>query len=300
MPWHLLFPLFSSLVFVLGMLWGKRAISAGVRPWTSTFLSNAWLAVAWSAVGLGQPDWLPMEAWGQATLVGLAFVCGQMFSFLAFQHGDVSVATPIFGVKVIMVALLLALLGDEPVEGRIWAGAILATVGVGVMQVGGRSTSHGQLTWFRAVATIVLALLSALSLSLFDVGLQLWGRRWGANQFLPVAFAAGGLLSCGFLPWCDRPQRIRDLGVSFPLGVGTFLIALQAVSMSFSLGHFGDATRINIVYALRGLWAVGLAWLLARSMGTAEAHVPPRIMGLRLLGAVLLTAAVLVALFPGD
>ncbi len=136
MPFHLLFPLFSSVVFVLGMVLGKRAISAGASPWTNTFLANVWLAVIWATIGVCRGEWLPAQAWWQAALVGLAFVGGQMFSFLAFQHGDVSVATPIFGTKVVIVALLLSVVGDEPVGTRVWIGAILASLGVAVMQRG--------------------------------------------------------------------------------------------------------------------------------------------------------------------
>lgn len=147
MPLHLLFPLFSSVVFVLGMLLGKRALAAGASPWTTTFVSNFWMAAAWAGMGVAHGELLPLAAWWQAALVGLSFVCGQMFSFLAFTHGD--------------------------------------------------------------------------------------------------------------------------------------------------------ATRINIVYATRGLWAVALTWFLARALQANEAHVPRRVMLLRLAGALLLTAAVVLSLL-GD
>ena len=327
MPVHLLFPLFSSVVFVLGMVLGKRAITAGASPWTSTFLANVWLAVIWAVIGICRGEWLPLAAWWQAALVGMAFVGGQMFSFLAFQHGDVSVATPIFGTKVVIVALLMSIAGDEPVGARVWIGAVLASLGVAVMQRGSASASSSASTsastsssasastsarqsrvglnteagprrsdGWRALATVGLALLSATSLSLFDVGVQMWARHWGANAFLPAVFVAGGLLSCGFLPWCDRPLRVHRLGVVRPLLLGTLLIAVQALSMSYSLGNYGDATRINIIYALRGLWAVGLAWWLARTLGTSEADLPARVLWWRLIGAVLLTASVAIAL----
>lgn len=322
MPVHLLFPLFSSVVFVLGMVLGKRAITAGASPWTNTFLANIWLAAIWATIGVWRGDWLPAQAWWQAALVGMAFVGGQMFSFLAFQHGDVSVATPIFGTKVVIVALFLSMVGDEPVGTRVWVGAILASLGVAVMQRGSmvsrprtispkppdvasglpenasldtRPSPVAQGLW-RTVATVGLALLSATSLSLFDVGVQRWARQWGASAFLPATFMAGGLLSCVFLPWCDRPGRVRSLGVVRPLTIGTFLIALQALSMSYSLGNYGDATRINIVYALRGLWAVGLAWFLARALGTSEANLPATVFAWRLGGALILTASVAIAL----
>ena len=73
-------------------------------------------------------------------------------------------------------------------------------------------------------------------------------------------------------------------------------MAIQAVSMSYSLSTYGDATRINIVYALRGLWGVLLAWMTARWFTANEAFLAPKVMLLRLVGAVLLTVAVVVAL----
>jgi len=151
-------------------------------------------------------------------------------------------------------------------------------------------------TWRKAAVSVGLALLSAIGMSLFDVGLQVWGRKWGATLFLPAAFGCGGIASCVFLPWVDRPRRLRELGIATPLVAGSALIAIQAMSMSYSLGRFGDATRINIVYALRGLWAVALAWLFARLMHTPESSHSVRTMLVRLLGALLLTASILVAL----
>lgn len=300
MPLHLLFPLFSSIVFVVGMMFAKYGIARGASPWTGTFLANLWLAVSWAAFGLWHGELLPLDGWWQATLVGLSFLLGQVFTYLAFQHGDVSVATPIFGVKVIIVASMVSLLARESIAGNVWIGAFLATAGVVLVQAGTRSgPAQGirpEATTRKAVLTVLMALAAATSLSLFDVGLMTWGREWGASRFLPAMFIATGVLSCAVLPWTDRPARLSELKIARPMLIGTLLMALQAMSMSWSLSEFGDATRINIVYALRGLWAVLLAWLLARSFGGGEAHHSRRIMLTRLAGAALLTASVVVAL----
>jgi hypothetical protein len=148
----------------------------------------------------------------------------------------------------------------------------------------------------RSLLTIGLALLAAVSLSLFDAGLQLWGRRWGAAVFLPAMFVCTGLWSCALLPFADRPRKLIGTPILAPLLIGTLLMAVQAMSMSWSLSRFGDATRINIVYALRGLWAVALARLLSGTFGTAERQHSRSVMLLRLIGAVLLTASVVIAL----
>ena len=113
MPLHLLFPLFSSIVFVVGMIYAKNAIARGSSPWTGTFLANFWLAVSWGVFALITGRFLPVAVWWQAALVAASFVLGQVLTYLAYKHGDVSVATPIFGVKVIMVALMVSAWANE-------------------------------------------------------------------------------------------------------------------------------------------------------------------------------------------
>ena len=44
--------------------------------------------------------------WWQPVLVALTFIAGQAFTFVALQRGDVSVATPMLGIKILLVALL--------------------------------------------------------------------------------------------------------------------------------------------------------------------------------------------------
>jgi drug/metabolite transporter (DMT)-like permease len=295
-PLHLLYPLFSSVVFVFGMLFSKQAITRGASPWTGTFLVHLWLAVIWLTAGAWSGEWLPVSHWWHAAVFGIGFLLGQLFSYFAFRYGDVSVATPVFGVKVIMVAVIAAVSAGDPIAPQVWLGAVLATIGVMLVQSG--ITLQGHRDRRRAVLTVVLALAGAASLSVFDVGLQVYGRPWGATRYLPVLFGA----TCGFsacvLPWCDRPRTLHKQRALLPVLAGSLLIATQAVTMSYSLSSFGDATRINIVYALRGLWAVLLAWILARFFGGGEARQSVRVMLSRLLGAVLLTASVVVALWP--
>jgi drug/metabolite transporter (DMT)-like permease len=199
-PLHLLFPLFSSIVFVVGMIYAKNAIARGSSPWTGTFLANFWLALSWGVFALITGRFLPVAVWWQAALVAGSFVLGQVLTYLAYKHGDVSVATPIFGVKVIMVALMVSAWANEEIPGRVWIGAVLATVGVGFVQSGTRvPTASAQHNPQKTILTIVLALGAAICMSLFDVGLQAWVFRQPnpavlATKFLPTVFVATGLL----------------------------------------------------------------------------------------------------------
>jgi len=293
---HLLFPLFSSLLFVVGAMFAKRAALRGASPYTSTVLSNLCLALFWGLFGALRAGSVSSEAWGAAAAIALAFVIGQLCTYLAFQYGDVSLATPIFGVKIIIVALLSSLLAEKAVEPRIWVASVLAAVGVGVVQASGKVARHARASARRVALTILLAVLAATSLSLFDIGLQLCGKRYGAEPFLVTMFVLTGVFSLGLLPWADRPARVREIGAVGPLAGAALLMATQAVSISYSLGQYGDATRINIVYALRGFWSVLLAWGLSRLAASPDGAHSNRTMLLRLLGAMLLMVSVVIAL----
>ena len=72
MPLHLLFPLFSSIVFVIGMIYAKNAIARGSSPWTGTFLANFWLAIFWGSFALITGRFLPIAFWWQAEGIGSA------------------------------------------------------------------------------------------------------------------------------------------------------------------------------------------------------------------------------------
>src|SRR5690606_33925709 len=78
-------------------------------------------------------------------------------------------------------------------------------------------------------------------------------------------------------------------------GWGAVLIALQAVFMGFGLSFFDDATGVNGGYASRGLWTIVLLVVLGRFLGNSERHDTGRGFLWRVLGTILLTIAILIA-----
>ena len=69
------------------------------------------------------PGWWPLSMLWQPLIGGLLFLAGQVFTFLALNSGDVSVATPVLGVKIVLVALSSVLLLPDPVPLRWWIAA---------------------------------------------------------------------------------------------------------------------------------------------------------------------------------
>lgn len=272
----------------------KQAIVRGASPWTGTFWGNQWLAIFWVLVAVVRGSLCEFDMWLPAAIIGALFVLGQLLTYLAFQVGDVSVATPVFGIKVIVVATLQSLFAGEVISGRIWIAGIMATSGVVLIQwVDSGATKRDRR---KTMLSILIAGLAAFTLSLFDVSLQAWAKDVNTYDFMPVMFGFVGLFSLVLLPKVDSVSHLKTTKSFRWMLSATILMAMQAFSMCFSLAEFGDAARINIVYALRGLWGVLLAWALAKRLQTGEAELPRIVMVRRLAGAGLLTGAVLIAI----
>lgn len=291
-PFHLGLPLIAAILFVIGLIFVKRASLDGVNPWTVTFLSNLWAALVFSSLwilgGPGQPWYMLWQPFIIATL----YVMGLVGTFNAVEHGDVSIATPVFGVKVLFVAILATFFGGQTLPLLVWGAAALAVIGIITIQW----TGGGQPK--RIFYTIFFAIFAAMSFATFDVLVQNWAPAWGAGRFLPHVYWFVGLYSVVFLPFIQKEKLVRkEIRVS--LYLGALLIACQAIFIVFTLSTFGDATRVNVMYATRGLWGVLFAWGVAKIWGGAEAHVPRRLMFIRLFGAVLLTLAVILAITAG-
>lgn len=283
-------PLGSSLLVIVGLLLLKRAQGRGVSTWTVIILVCCSSAAVFPALTLLGGTMQPASMLWQPACIGALFLAGQAFMLLAVKYGDVSIAAPVLGIKVLLVpAMGTVLIGEIP-ELQIWLAAGVATLGIGFVQVTDASIDRSAV-----LTSVVFALLGAVAMTLFDLLIQRWAPAWGAGYFLPIAFAFAALFSLPLLPLANRPAALVQQGTITILVIAALLMALQAIGMTFTLAQFGDATRVNIVYSLRGIWGVALTWLLAQQTGTAIQHPSTRTMLMRLAGALLIGVSVVLS-----
>jgi drug/metabolite transporter (DMT)-like permease len=281
----------SSILTVLGLLLLKRAQAQGTSTWTTLIVVTWTTAVAFSALTLIGGTLQPLSLVWQPAIVGALFLAGLSFTFLGVQIGDVSIVTPVQGVKVLLVPALAVLVVGDVAGTRIWLAAAIAMGGIWFIQ-----STDDTLDRSKVRISIGCALLAAVSLTFFDLLIQKWAPAWGPGYFLPIAFASTALLSLGFLNLA-RPNRqsIRSQ-LCWPLVIGALLMAVQAFGMTYTIAQFGDATRVNIVYSLRGLWGVLLTWALAKSLGLSDTLPTSSVMLKRLAGAILIGVSIVLAL----
>ena len=283
-------PFGSSLLVVIGLLILKRAQARGVTTWTSMILVCWASAAIFPLLAVMGGTMQPMTMFWQPAVAGGLFLTGQLLTFLAVERGDVSIAAPVMGVKVLLVPALTPLFVEGVLTTRIWVAAGIAVFGIALVQARDATVDRS-----RIGASVGFAFLAALTMTLFDLLLQRWAAPWGAGYFLPITFAFSAVLSLLFLPLADRPERLKELDVLRPLAIGSGIMAVQAIGMTLTLGVFGDATRVNIVYSLRGLWGVLLTWILAHRLGEGDSIASHRVMSTRLAGAALIGVAVIIA-----
>jgi drug/metabolite transporter (DMT)-like permease len=285
---HLILPLLAAVVFALGSMVFKRAFVAGANVSHALVVTNGLLGVVFLPLLTIESRPIPWDQWHLPLATAVAFVAGHVLNVVALKIGDVSLATPLLGAKVLFVGLIgWAAFGIRLSAGQ-WAAAALATAGVVVM---GLTDFHpGR----RLGVTTLLALGCAAAFALTDVMIQSWSTGFGPFNFLPLTFVALGLLSAALLPWFGGVRSLRAPRKAWGwILAATGLSGLQSILITGTIAVWQDAAGVNVVYATRGLWTVALVWFAGHWLQNTERHTAGgRVMSLRAAGAALLLLAV--------
>ncbi len=290
MPLPVLFPLLAATLYAAGAMLVKRSADLGVGVWRTAFVANI-------ACGLLFQSLLPLggtlhpELWWQPAIVAVCFVAGQWLTFISLDRGDVSVATPVLGLKIILVATLATLLGGQVLRWQLWVAAVLATGGIALLNRRGGLSAHHNVG-----RTIVTAGLAAAAYAIFDVLVQKWSPAWGPGRFLPLALGLSGVFSLVFAFRFRAPlSAIPRAAWPWLIG-GTLTMGIQSVIFVFTVANWGNAAQSNVVYSSRGLWTVVLIWVFGHWVKSREQQLGGNVLAWRLAGAVLMMAAIVLVL----
>lgn len=281
----------AAIIYVIAALLLKRASDLGADVWRSTRIIN------YTSLLVAAPLWLlggtipVFHLWWQPAVAAVLFFAGQVFSILAISTGDVSVATPVLGLKILLVALLSIVLIGDPIGARLWTAAALSSVAIALLNV---DRGHPHL---RVGRTIVLAALGAAAYACFDVLIQKWSPLWGTGRFIPLAMAFGSLYSLPLRRFDRHPVGFTTSHAYRPwLAAGAFGFAVQGLMFMSSISIYRQATSANVLYSSRGLWSVVGVWAIGHWFTNREQHLGARVLVWRFVGAVLLMAAIVMVL----
>ena len=290
---YLILPLGLGLLYSIAAMAFKRAMAEGVDIWRLIFFSNLATTVLLMPLMalIAKPD--AQATLYQPLLAGCAFFGGIVLNILALQKGDVSVATPLLGTKVLFVALFTIVVLNERVRPSLWLAAILVVMGLKMLQGGGGRIRQ------RFWPTALFAMGSSSAFALCDVFIQTWARHWGIGIFIPLVFGVVCALSFGLLHRFPARSHPFSTSARWWTFVACVLNGFQTLGMFICISlfrHANAATAINIVYNSRGIWSVLLVWLVGPWFGNIERAHGVKIMITRLSGSMLLLSAIALTL----
>ena len=297
----LFLPLSSAIAYVIGALLIKRASDLGADVWRTTRITN-YISAAAAMLLFPLGGTIPSSnLWWHPPFAALLFFVGQIFTLLALNTGDVSVATPVLGVKILLVAVLSALLIGEPIGARLWTAAALSSVAIALLNI---SPGHRHR---RVGTTILLAALGATAYALFDVLVQKWSPPWGTGRFIPIVMTCAAVFSVPLRRFeasdnVSAARNVRRPGPPDPahtrwLAAGATCFAVQGLMFVSTVSIYRQVTSANVLYSSRGLWSVVAVWAIGHWFANREQQLGARVLVWRFIGAILLMAAILMVIF---
>lgn len=293
-------PLVCGLAFP-AMAWLlKGAMRDAGDAWGTLFIANATMALAFAppffaldADFSGGPFWQPL-------LCGAFFFVGQVTAYKSFEEGDIAVAIPVQGTKVLLVALISAVFFSQPTGWNIWVAALLTPVALFFLREHARGASETRRHW----RTVALGSAAAAAFAALDACLGAWAKEWGVWRFGFWTFAFQGVLSLALLllPRGGGGRRFHYAGATWAkLSAGAIGMALITFGLTWAISVSGRAAWANILFNSRMLWSIAFVWACARCLRDASAEGSGRegrhLLKNRLAGATLMMAAILLAVW---
>ena len=209
--------------------------------------------------------------------------------FRLLKGVDASLASPLLGLKVPMLAAFYTFALARPCTGMQWVAVALVLAATAALAVAGRRLSAASWGWLLATCAG------------FSASDWLIGETFDAVAPVFPDFGPRALFSLGYiyvvsggaavlaLPFCPPMPRGGWLRWAAPYA-GVWFTAMSALYACFALCGI---VLGNIVQNTRGLISIALGWAVARAGRTElEERVTPAVVARRIAAALLLLAAV--------
>lgn len=292
MHFHFLLPLLAGLLYTVATLFAKRAITLGGGAMRIAFFSNL-LAVPFSIPLLfldNQPIDLTYLHW--PVICGVINFVGMAITFATIRIGDISVQTPVMGSKILIVAALVTILYSTPIPIAWWIAAFLAVVAIALL---GKSKPKN-LEESVVVKTIILALSASAAFAVGDVLMSQKAPLLSESLFIVLMLTVTSICSFFFIPFFKGSFLNPPPGVWHWMLWGSFIMALEEIILYAAIAFYGSPTAMNILYSSRAIWSIILVWTIGHWFKNTEKHLGKDILTHRLIGAVLLFAAIVIVL----
>ena len=227
----------------------------------------------------------PKQTWKDGGVLGVIVLVSYVAQAYGLEHISSNRSAFLTSLNVLMVPLLGILLGARPSK-WVWAAAVLACTGIGLM------SWEGGAHWWADLATVVGALAYAVDVII----LSKWAGRHdpkylAATQIVWMAGLGGVWMVFASLS-TDRlttlPHRLDGPVMAGLAYLGVVATAGMLFLQALAQRHV-SADKAALVYAMEPVFAAAFAWIWLNEVLTTQASI----------GAALVVVAVVMSEYPG-
>ncbi|MBE6414829.1 MAG: hypothetical protein E7035_09830 [Verrucomicrobiaceae bacterium] len=226
----------------------------------------------------------------QPIIASIFCAIGNIATFTCAERGEVSLMTPLMGIKTLMVVIFAQAILDVDLPHAITISGIICCIAVFIM-----GYSNNTFRTKKLGITTALALTACVSYALCDVFIQKYAPNFTKNAMLSLTSVAMPLSIIPLLPRFFREVSACDKKTLFLGSSSAVLMIVEMYLMFISISGELGASLCNILYNTRGLISVLLIYFLGKyfvklkELSNASAIQ-------RCIGAILILIAVAIAL----
>lgn len=265
MDWNLsILPIIAALFYSLSVVLVKVASrEGGVRSTSMLAATNIMLAAVFLPITLCGKLPPAGELW-KPLIIGVFFALANYTTFLCAHYGEVSLMTPIMGVKVLLVFAAASVIAGVACSPIMLAAGVMCCVAVFIMGFDKSSLVGGKL-----LPTVALALATCTFYALCDVLVCFLGKSFDPFAFLGMTSVVLVVSSLPFIPQMCADFRPSNKAFGSGLAAAAFM-AFESMLMFRALAGGLDAGLCNIFYNTRGLMSIALVYFLANKYPELE------------------------------
>lgn len=283
--------LFSSIAYTFATVFSKRSLLGGVGLLRTIFVTNVFSFSIQGLIVLFSGESIPsLNSMVIPLISGVFFFFGQILNLISLKYGDVTIQVPLLGIKVVFVAIFLAIFTSKGVSIEVVIASILCTLAVFILGMSSIKFSKAMLY------TILFSICTQAMFAGCDCLLQKRSENIGVMWFLFSINISVMILSLFMIPFFKQslfsiPKKILPWTL-----LGSFLMSIQAILLGAMMGIFRIVAEGNIIYSTRGLWSILFVGLLGKYIGIADDNVSGKLLIKRSIGATLLLLAVVIVI----
>lgn len=280
--------LFAAFVHAFSSVYSKRLYLFASHPAQVAFYSLFSTGIL-SLVLVPFIDFSdPSASWLDLLGAGGCFATGYVTLLIAIRIGDASFVVPLIGLKIFFIAGLSALFLNEVYSPLVYAGGIGAMVGMFLL---GDGKLHGN------PLALTLMLFTTFCYAVTDIFLvRLFRAGFGTLEVMFYLFVVSALLLVPFALSALKGNYAINRKFTGGLLLYGSVQLLGGVFLMLSFALAKEATMVNIVQSARGLFAVGVVWLITRVGLEGMEQLSRHQYVMRASGAGLMTASIALAL----